>query len=59
MVYVKVVLGVYVDWRTILGQQISNVLLYQLDRFVVANLLTPLETRSTPTTIPPILTGRP
>jgi hypothetical protein len=37
MVYAKVVLGVKVNWRTILANRTNNVPPYQLDKFVGAN----------------------
>jgi hypothetical protein len=59
MVYVEVVFGVHIDWRTILGNQTDNVLLYGLDKFIWVNPLSPLEIRLPPTTIPFVFTRKP
>ncbi len=59
MVYVEMVLGVQVDWRTILGNQADNGPSYQPNKYVGANRSTPPKTHLPLTIIPQVLTRRP
>jgi hypothetical protein len=59
MVFEEVVLGVQVDWKTILGNRAGDVLLYRPNQFARANPLTLPETCLPFTIIPPVLIRKP